>query len=389
MRRVNLKSGLVIIVYSLILTLVFVYGIYGVKNSFNNLENNTSMKNIKVLALSSNIELSKDNYYRIPYKEILQNSMDVYGNDYDEKAVMVSEELVTNVAQIGKVYVKSGLEDIISTILMFFSIFIVASFLLWIILSKIHDREIENIIKKLKMPENDFDPALVSRAFGIAYENIEDKFKQNLDEYKRLNSYLSHEQKNAIAILRTKIEIDGNEEYLKFMDNLTDSIDDVLTLSDLKVDSGMTKVDVALICARICDTYKKTYQYIDFDFNDESNTEILAKERWIYRAISNLIDNAVKYGEGKLIKVSVKNKNNSVIVSVKDNGIGMDKNFVEKIFDNKYRINELNKDGYGIGLSLVSHVCDLCDGVIMVDSEINKGSCFYLSFSECKEINKR
>jgi signal transduction histidine kinase len=139
---------------------------------------------------------------------------------------------------------------------------------------------------------------------------------------------------------------------------------------------------VSLICALVCDTYKKIYENIYFEFDDDGNTTILAKERWIYRAISNLVDNAVKYGEGKPIYISIKNKNNSVIVTVKDNGIGIDRNSIGKIFDNKYRINELNKDGYGIGLSLVSHVCDLCEGFVMVESELNEGSCFYLSFSE-------
>jgi len=331
MRRVNLKSGLVIVIYSLILTLVLIFGIYGVRSSFSNLAESTYMKDIKYFAVSSNLE-----------------------------------------------------ENIAVTIFLFFSIFIIASILLWIILNKIHDKEIENIVNKLNNIDDDFDPALISRSFGIAYENIKDKFNQTLDEYKRLNSYLSHEQKNAIAILRTNLEIDNNQEYLKFIDNISDSIDDVLTLSDVKIDKGLAEVDVSLICASICDGYRKTYKNIEFDFDDESNTIILAKERWIYRAISNLVDNAVKYGEGKPIKVSVENKKNTVVITVEDHGIGMDKNSIGKIFNNKYRINELNKDGYGIGLSLVSHVCDLCDGFVIVDSEINKGSCFYLAFSEYK-----
>lgn len=382
MRRVNLKSGLVIVIYSLILTLVLIFGIYGVRSSFSNLAESTSMKDIKYFAVSSNLEENKAILNDMNYGE---NSLEnIYGNVETINSIILRSNKLTDASEIGRVYLSIGFENIAVTILMFFSIFIIASILLWIILNKIHDKEIENIVNKLNDIDDDFDPALISRSFGIAYENIKDKFNQTLDEYKRLNSYLSHEQKNAIAILRTNLEIDNNQEYLKFIDNISDSIDDVLTLSDVKIDKGLTEVDVSLICASICDGYRKTYRNIEFDFDDESNTIILAKERWIYRAISNLVDNAVKYGEGKPIKVSVENKKNTVVITVEDQGIGMDKNSIGKIFNNKYRINELNKDGYGIGLSLVSHVCDLCDGFVIVDSEINKGSCFYLAFSEYK-----
>lgn len=383
MRRVSLKMGLVIIIYSLILTLVLIFGIYGVKNSFTNLEQSTWMKDVKYFPVVNNVEENKVILNSTPYgKESLDN---IYVNVETINDAILKSDRLTDATEIGRVYLRSGFENIVGTIFIFFFIFIIASFLLWIILNKIHDKEIENIINKLNTLEEDFDPAFVSKSFGIAYENIKDKFNQTLDEYKRLNSYLSHEQKNAIAILRTNLEIDNNQEYLKFIDNISDSIDDVLTLSDVKVDEGMTETDVSLVCAAICDGYRKTYKNIEFDFDDESNTIILAKERWIYRAISNLVDNAVKYGEGKPIKVSVKNRNNTVIITVKDQGIGMNKNSIEKIFDNKYRINELNKDGYGIGLSLVSHVCDLCDGFVIADSELNKGSCFYLAFSEYKK----
>lgn len=382
MRRVNLKSGLVIVIYSLILTLVLIFGIYGVRSSFSNLAESTSMKDIKYFAVSSNLE---ENRAILNYMNYGENSLEnIYGNVETINSIILRSNRLTDASEIGRVYLSIGFENIAVTILMFFSIFIIASILLWIILNKIHDKEIENIVNKLNDIDDDFDPTLISRSFGIAYENIKDKFNQTLDEYKRLNSYLLHEQKNAIAILRTNLEIDNNQEYLKFIDNISDSIDDVLTLSDVKIDKGLTEVDVSLICASICDGYRKTYRNIEFDFDDESNTIILAKERWIYRAISNLVDNAVKYGEGKPIKVSVENKKNTVVITVEDQGIGMDKNSIGKIFNNKYRINELNKDGYGIGLSLVSHVCDLCDGFVIVDSEINKGSCFYLAFSEYK-----
>lgn len=383
MRRVNFKSGLIIIIYSLILSLALGIGLYIIKDSFNNVENKTNITNAKAIIVNNAVPQKYDFLYKALYEG---NHLDIKeSNTTSIRSQALDSKLVVDVDEIGKVYLQTGFEDILSIILIFFFIFILASLILWLVLNKVHDKEIENIVNNLNDIDDDFDPYSVSKTFGIAYENIKGKFKQNLEDYKKLNSYLSHEQKNAIAILRTNLEIDGNKKYIKLLDNIADSIDDILTLSDLKSDEEMVKVDVSLICASICDMYKKTYKNIEFDFDEESNTTILAKERWIYRAVSNLVDNAVKYGENKKIVVSVRSKYNSVIIKVEDNGMGMDKNFIDSIFNNKYRINDLKKDGYGIGLSLVSHVCDLCNGIVVVDSEINKGSCFYLSFSEFKE----
>ncbi|ABS40279.1 sensor histidine kinase [Clostridium botulinum] len=365
MYRVNIKSGLAIIIYSIILTLVLGIGIYGFKISF-------SKSPEKVVMDKANVYIMDNNDYK---------------NVISFNAIKPSMSKITEVGEIRSIYENIGSKKLYMFIFMFFIVLVISSFLLWIKLSHIHDKEMKNIIKKLNVLDDNIEPDIVSKSFAMAYENVKNKFNKNLNDYKTLNSYLSHEQKNAISILRTNLEADGNYRYIKFIDNISDSIDDILTLSDIRDDKNMTEVDVSLICASVCDTYRKIYKHINFQFDDESNTTILAKERWIYRAISNLVDNAIKYGGGKPIEVTVKNKNNSVIVTVKDNGIGIEKNSIEKIFNNKYRINELKKDGYGIGLSLVSHVCELCNGFVIAESELNKGSCFYLSFCEYKKTN--
>ena len=297
MRRVNFKSGLVIIIYSLILSIVVGAGLYKIKGSFNSLETKTNIKDTKAIIISTSIPNEENSIYRA-LKEGSYTNLKEYNENIESHKMTGTSKLV-DVAEIGRAYLKLGFKDILSIVLIFFFVLILSSLILWIVLNKIHDKGIENIVKNLNELDDDFNPYLVSKTFGIAYENIKEKFKQNLDDYKKLNSYLSHEQKNAIAILRTNLEIDNNQEYIKLIDNIADSIDDVLTLSDLKTDDEMTGVDVSLICASICDIYQKNYKNIEFDFDEENNTTILAKERWIYRAVSNLVDNAVKYGENK------------------------------------------------------------------------------------------
>ncbi|MGL4449834.1 MAG: sensor histidine kinase [Sarcina sp.] len=380
MRRVSLKSAIAIIIYSLILAIVLGIGLYKIKNSFNSINNKPDTKNFKAIVFDANA--NNEIFYEVLKQEKFYETVTYNKSELDS---ILNSTVTADMNKIGELYLKTSFDDIIKLVIVFFFFFTLASIILWIVLNKIHNKEIEKIVKKLNEIDDDFNPYIVSEAFGLAYEKIKKKFKKNLEDYKKLNSYLSHEQKNAIAILRTNLEIDDKKEYIKLLDNITQSIDDIVTLSEVRIEEEVMPVDVALVCASVCDMYQKTYRNIKFDFEEDEDMIILGKERWIYRAVSNLVDNAVKYGNGEQIEVFVESKHNSVVVKVKDNGIGMEKGFIENIFDNKYRINDLKKDGYGIGLSLVSHVCDLCDGIVIVDSEIDKGSCFYLSFLQYNE----
>ena len=99
----------------------------------------------------------------------------------------------------------------------------------------------------------------------------------------------------------------------------------------------------------------------------------------------NLVDNATKYSnENPIIDISTSNTDGAIQIHIKDNGIGMDKETQNHIFEKFYRAhtgNLHNVKGFGLGLTYVKNIVDAHSGKISVSSELGKGSTFTLTFS--------
>ena len=125
----------------------------------------------------------------------------------------------------------------------------------------------------------------------------------------------------------------------------------------------------------------------DKDFNlelDLEEKEILLDfdDKNMERAISNLIVNAIKYNDEKtILKISVKENNNEVITIVEDNGVGIDKDVANSIFEEFVRGDKSrnSKGGSGLGLAITNKIVELHKGSISLESEVGKGSKFIIS----------
>ncbi len=113
------------------------------------------------------------------------------------------------------------------------------------------------------------------------------------------------------------------------------------------------------------------------------NTNILADKTHIKTVLFNLIDNAIKYcKEHPVINIELSGLNHQFKIAIQDNGIGIDEKYQSSIFEKFYRVPKNNVAGYGLGLSYVTHIMNLHNGAITVQSNINQGSTFTIILNQ-------
>jgi two-component system sensor histidine kinase VicK len=183
-------------------------------------------------------------------------------------------------------------------------------------------------------------------------------------------------------------------DFLKEIDVAADRMkllrDDLLDLSrfDTKVNKfdleRTNLVDLISGCVRqnVVVASQKN-QTITFKPSDEP-MYIMADAARVNQAITNIISNAVKYSPEKAtIRIRVKASDKHYFVSIADNGIGMPKEALDRIFDRFYRVDKARSrqmGGNGLGLAIVKEIMDAHHGAVKVQSEEGKGTVMTLVF---------
>ncbi|RJP25723.1 MAG: hypothetical protein C4527_16670 [Candidatus Omnitrophota bacterium] len=176
---------------------------------------------------------------------------------------------------------------------------------------------------------------------------------------------------------------------VKSVDRLTDLVNDVLDLS--RIESGMmvlekSNVPIRTLVENIINENRPAAEQkrIQLFAYPETDVTMQADAGKLERVVGELISNAIKYTpEGGTIDVTLTQKDDQIMLSVKDSGIGMTKEECEKIWERFYRTNASKTvaKGSGLGLSIAKELVEMHGGTISVVSKQNQGTMFTVTFT--------
>jgi two-component system phosphate regulon sensor histidine kinase PhoR len=223
-------------------------------------------------------------------------------------------------------------------------------------------------------------------------ENIRRDFAANV----------SHEIKTPLTAIKGFVEtlrhgsVKKPEEIERFLsiiekhvNRLTAILEDLISLSRIEQDDEKQAIklqkrplkNVLQTAIGSC-REKADLKHITIDSVCEDNMLAMIDPPLLEQAIVNLLDNAIKYSdEGSSVHVSACQKDDSIIISVQDHGIGITKEHLPRLFERFYRADKARSrklGGTGLGLAIVKHITQAHGGTATVESTPGKGSTFSL-----------
>ncbi len=211
---------------------------------------------------------------------------------------------------------------------------------------------------------------------------------------------VSHELKTPVTSIKGFVETlidspmtdkDEQRHFLGIIEKQVNRLDllirDILSLSSIEHENGGNTVElrrqrlygVIRESIDIC-SEKAARKNAEVAFECEKDMAALINPPLLEQALANLIDNAIKFGEvGVKVNIKAYRQEDEVLVSVADNGPGIEKRHLDRLFERFYRIDKGRSrqlGGTGLGLAIVKHIASSHNGRVEVDSRPGQGTTF-------------
>ncbi|MCO7223202.1 ATP-binding protein [Pleionea sp. CnH1-48] len=233
---------------------------------------------------------------------------------------------------------------------------------------------------------------------------LKQRERQRLEQLTMREKFLnlvSHELKTPLASIRLMSETlqkrlnrgmdtkDYPERILKESDNLWFMVDNLLSFNRIK--QGMVALDkenmsVKSLMQKVVSCFPDDSIYVDYQISH--CLFIKADALMIELVLKNLLVNAIKYNQNPRAELILAYDENLSSLIVTDNGIGIDKNLWYQVFEDFYRVGQLNAGGSGLGLALSKAIMKLHHGDLSIRASSSKGTEWQLTLSEMWESNE-
>lgn len=219
--------------------------------------------------------------------------------------------------------------------------------------------------------------------------------EENMEAQAQFVSDASHELRTPLTALRTANEVALRDKKLKIADAravIADNIEDITRLQSLadsmlgllRDDTAGFQADVSLpdVVSEAMNVVVNQAQAKNISVEDATgDTKLYGNARSLTQLLTILLDNAIKYSpEGSAVHVSSEVQGRSLVLTVKDEGVGMDEEAIKNAFTRFYRAEESRStSGYGLGLSIAKKIAEAHHGKIAIESAVGVGSTFTIT----------
>lgn len=239
------------------------------------------------------------------------------------------------------------------------------------------------------------DPASWPRelsGLGLAFNQMLDRIENSFLRLKQLSADLSHELRTPITNLICQTEItlayansiheyrqvlSSNLEELQQMSSLVENLLFLARAENPKLDLAKKPIIVDQEVNLISDFYHAMLLEKNITLKQQGTAKLNANPDLFRRMISNLLSNCIKYTlNGGHIEIHIEEKSKKVKIDISDNGIGISKEDLTKIFDRFFRVDKARSEspGTGLGLAIVKSIVESHQGKIEIFSELDRGT---------------
>ena len=235
------------------------------------------------------------------------------------------------------------------------------------------------------------------KPLAVAFDDMLARLEESFSRLSQFSADLAHELRTPIGNIRGEAEVALTrsrtpEEYREVIEStvaecshLSHIVDNLLFLARTDAAEGhlqRTAFAGRSAIEKIAAFHELMAEEQRVGVQCNGNAEFLADEMLFGRAVSNLLENALRYTPaGGAVEISVLERGRAAAVSVKDNGAGIAPEHLPRVFDRFYRADSSrSSEGMGLGLALVKSIVELHGGVSKIESESGRGTTVTLEF---------
>ena len=264
---------------------------------------------------------------------------------------------------------------------------------------EVNQIEVQNLSEALEVPATNDEISRLTISFNKMLARLDEAFTAQ----KQFSANAAHELRTPLAVIQTNLEVFARKEtpalkdYQEIFSMLQEQTGRLSHLAEILLDmTGVQTVErserislAALTDEVFCDLASIAEQKEVELIQQEGDCIITGSYLLLYRAVYNLVENAIRYNrDGGSVYVSVNKRDTNAVIAVRDTGRGISPEYIERVFEPFFRVDKSRSrelGGVGLGLALVREIVRLHDGSIAVSESNEEGTTFEVVFP-CETI---